>query len=494
VARLQDDSIEEGAQVQLIVALKDLVAPDNGLLRENQNAMAEHPSVLLVLTTALRRQSQNYAAKLHASCTLAQIAWNNKSTSEKIAGAPGLLEGMAHVLHLDGGAAQAQVYTVQEQCAIAMGNSAANSRKASETFASDRAILQGFSFLLEKKEERDGLQQGLQRVQETTLLAVKNIAATSQAAAHQIARHGSVLESIRSISMQRSGQIQSMAIGAINSVSRSRPACALLVDMGIVDDVLLPCLFDQVHDGAGGRAHDLRILTVTSALANTLANTNTLVNTNSLANTQAGGGYQWTMQAWLSKAQGKAAVANLVECLCLSLGDSRWEQVSFSPPSVITPLYNILLTCPSLACPILAECYIVKHLCLSLDLLMAQLPSDTRVLESLGMCVRMLNFLATHLGEGCMRVMRVQGVISQVQGIRFELIARASSLSLLEEETDVWRLDGLVAELEDLAVLLTLAPLALCMGTHKRIGENSSLYQLDRDVLSLIGRSAFLCD
>jgi len=394
------------------------------------------------------------------------------------------------VLHLDVGRAhRAHVYAVQQQCAIAIGNSAANSRKASETFASDTDILQGFSNLLQKQETREELELNVQRVRETSVLALKNMAATSQDAAHRIASVPEVLLSIKRIASEESGQVQNMAIGAINSFSRS-PACVpLLIDMGIVADVLIPTLFEEVPVGEGGRHDDLRILTVTSALANTTVNT------------PAGNMLQRVMQDWLSKEQGKTAVANLVKCLALSLQDSRWEQVSFSPSSVLTPLYNILRSCPLSSCSILVESDIVRHLCDSLDMLVAQVPRDKHALEPLVMCVRMLILLAAHVGEGCRRAMRILGITSQVQRIRLDLNARSHAWTPLQrKQADVERLDELselasaLGDLDHLVEILTLAPLALCMGMHQRIGKNSALYMLDRDVLGQIGMWAFVSE
>ncbi len=96
---------------------------------------------------------------------------------------------------------------------------------------------------------------------------MQNCGAASQEAAFRIAKHHNLLITIKAIAMAKdesSSSIRNMAIGAINSLSRSSRAVKLLNKACVVEDVLSPVLSERGE----GPQNQLLHLTVTSALAN----------------------------------------------------------------------------------------------------------------------------------------------------------------------------------------------------------------------------------
>ena len=47
------------------------------------------------------------------------------------------------------------------------------------------------------------------------------------------------------------------------------------------------------------------------------------------------------LQRWIMKEDGHQAVSNMVKCLGFALRGEQWNNVSFSPHSVVCPLYNL---------------------------------------------------------------------------------------------------------------------------------------------------------
>lgn len=53
------------------------------------------------------------------------------------------------------------------------------------------------------------------------------------------------------------------------------------------------------------------------------------------------------LQQWIVSEDGKQAVTNMVKCLGLALRGEQWNHVSFSPHSVVCPLYNLTRCFPA---------------------------------------------------------------------------------------------------------------------------------------------------
>jgi len=53
------------------------------------------------------------------------------------------------------------------------------------------------------------------------------------------------------------------------------------------------------------------------------------------------------LQRWIVSKDGRRAVANMVKCLGFALQGKQWNNVSFSPHSVVFPLFNLTRCFPA---------------------------------------------------------------------------------------------------------------------------------------------------
>jgi hypothetical protein len=130
----------------------------------------------------------------------------------------------------------------------------------------------------------------------------------SQEAASRIAKHRTLLATIKAIAASKeesSLSVRNMAIGAMNSLSRSERAVRLLNEARVVEDILRPVLTEKGQ----GAQHQLLQLTVTSALANLVAKSDR----------------QFMLETWITQRSGQRAVADLAKCLGLALDDCRYS-------------------------------------------------------------------------------------------------------------------------------------------------------------------------
>lgn len=90
-----------------------------------------------------------------------------------------------------------------------------------------------------------------------------------QDAAYSIVQHRQLLHIIKTLATGSIESIKSMAIGAINALSRSREAVPILEAADVVEDILLPIL--RQHEAAASRtaneAVQRHIMTATRLLA-----------------------------------------------------------------------------------------------------------------------------------------------------------------------------------------------------------------------------------
>ena len=112
------------------------------------------------------------------------------------------------------------------------------------------------------------------------------------------------------------------------------------------------------------------------------------------------------LQKWIVSRDGKQAVANVVKCLGLALRGELWNNVSFSPHSVVCPLYN-LTRCFSQSDLSLDESKVLSHI--------SQLMQESQLFshwqENMSVALKILENLANssssqHLMRGqCMHLL-----------------------------------------------------------------------------------------
>lgn len=102
-------------------------------------------------------------------------------------------------------------------------------------------------------------------MQETTVVALKNCAASSQEAAFLVAQSDEALTLLKDLALQDDhARLRDVAVGAINSISRSPRAVPRLKKMGFQTEVLCELLWAKDT----GTASDLRKLTLACAVVN----------------------------------------------------------------------------------------------------------------------------------------------------------------------------------------------------------------------------------
>ena len=207
--------------------------------------------------------------------------------------------------------------SVQEYAAITVGNCGANSEEGAKMIVRNQAVMQALISCMSNAHDV--------RMQETAVVALKNCAASSQEAALGISQSDQTMSLLKSFVLQTThARLRDVAVGAINSISRSPAAVPKLKTTGVHSAMLQEMLSVEDSRPSGGTS-DLRTLTAACAVINIEASQPEL----------------HLLQPWLKSAAGKRAIHNMVRCLGFALRGEQWKCVSFSPHSVICPLYNL---------------------------------------------------------------------------------------------------------------------------------------------------------
>jgi len=200
---------------------------------------------------------------------------------------PGSLDALAMVLDFD------PIYRnhrdAREYAAITIGNCGANSEEGAETIVRHAGMMKALISCL-----ANGLEV---RMQETTVVALKNCAASSQEAAYVIAQSDEALALFKDLALQDDhSRLRDVAVGAINSISRSPRAVPRLKKMGFQSEVLCELLWTKDNSAAS----DLRKLTLACAVVNIEASDPQKLPAE-------------VLQRWILSKDGKQAMANMVK-------------------------------------------------------------------------------------------------------------------------------------------------------------------------------------
>jgi len=136
---------------------------------------------------------------------------------------PGSLDALAMVLECDPilpGHRNARLYA-----GITIGNCGANSAEGAEIIVKHAGLMKALISCLAN---------GFDELQETTVVALKNCAASSQEAAYIVAHSNEALALIQGFVLHKNrSRLHDVAVGAINCISRSPRAVPRLRQMGL---------------------------------------------------------------------------------------------------------------------------------------------------------------------------------------------------------------------------------------------------------------------
>ena len=345
--------------------------------------------------------------------------------------------------------------SAQEYAAITVGNCGANSEEGAKMIVRNQAVMQALVSCMSNAHDV--------RMQETAVVALKNCAASSQEAALGISQSDQTMALLKSFVLQTTHErLRDVAVGAINSISRSPAAVPKLKTTGVHSAMLQEMLSVEDSRPSGGTS-DLRTLTAACAVINIEASQPEL----------------HLLQPWLKSAAGKRAIHNMVRCLGFALRGEQWKCVSFSPHSVICPLYN-LTRCFALDDLSIDGVKVVQYIVQ----LIRECQRFSRWKDNLSVSIKILDNLA--LSAAFQALVRGQ-CIQLMQSIASTNSTHTSFWfpphPSPEDQVCIQRIK---VQAQKMAKALLALPLAVCMGQHARLGQSSVLLAVDEAILQMV--------
>jgi len=277
--------------------------------------------------------------------------------------------------------------------------------------------------------------------QELSAMVINNCASFGEEACLRIVEHPCMLVALKHLARSGSCRTRCVTIGAMNCLSRCEGARESLMRVRIVEDMLLPAL-REAPVGAQDLQDRLAVRKMFALMA--------LLNL--------------TGRCDCEHVHDRAALASLVQMLESTLQDGCWAGQRFTTFSVLYPLCRMDLDRGNvrnelIACG-LAE-LLANYVCRRAS------GAEQADADELELALTIIEQIANDWGSHGR--LRQVGLVGGLQ----ELGTRIGGSCLRA------RVDALVQRLE-------LAPLAVCMGQHRRLGGESPIGQLDECVLTLI--------
>jgi hypothetical protein len=278
---------------------------------------------------------------------------------------------------------------------------------------------------------------------EDAALVVNNCAAFSEEVCMTIVRSPGMVASLKKLATSGSFGTKCVAVGAINCLSRCKEARLSLNNMRVVEDALVPVLNEQ---GAGDK-YEARKVRAAMAVANL------------------------TGRCDPEHVNDYEALPAMVKVLGYALEGRSWAGIHLSAYSVLYPLSHLAEQASNR--PLLIACGLVELLARSVERWVEGLRSDADDL-TLPLVLKISDLLAQDLGahERMRAAGMLHGLREVARGVRGETVQC------------MWRAEVLLER-------LLLAPLAVCMGQHSRVGAASPFFKLDEYVTAQIIEFAF---
>ncbi|KAJ1490189.1 armadillo-type protein [Baffinella frigidus] len=225
--------------------IRDLVIPSSPDARANQDAIGAQEGCLEGLVNLVTYGSdEGTFAACHA---LAQLAWSNARNSFRIPAIPSTLDALARAMRNEGGQE-----AVREYACITVGNCGANSVEGAKLIARHERLMLALTsaITLPSPPVAPGGAGPGSRMRETATLALKNCAASSDEAAFIIAEQKGVLSALKVMAKDSNfPRLRNVAIGAMNTLSRSARAIARLQEVWVEQEVPFPAAIQRPSSG-----------------------------------------------------------------------------------------------------------------------------------------------------------------------------------------------------------------------------------------------------
>jgi hypothetical protein len=283
-------------------------------------------------------------------------------------------------------------------------------------------------------------------LKEDALLVVNNCAAFCVDVCTAIVSCPGMLDALKALVQTNAAGVSSVAVGAINCLSRCEEVREVLLDVG-----MLETLIPVVKVAGVGDRHEAHVARATMAIANLT----------------------------MGKCEGvfdrdddrKVALGTTVKILSHSLKGENWAGIHFAPYSVIFPLCNLALTDENKE--MLLECGLAEQLS---TLIKEWRGVGHQSEQTLELAVQIAQSLSgSQESQRCMRSAGMMAALDDVaagkhtQNVRVQLQAA------------------------HIVKKMTEGHLAFFMGHQNRLGENSPLFQLDDLTMSKIAHMVFGC-
>ena len=276
--------------------------------------------------------------------------------------------------------------------------------------------------------------------QELSAMVINNCASFGEEeACLRIVEHPCMLVALKHLARSGSCRTRCVTIGAMNCLSRCDGARESLMRVRIVEDMLLPAL-REAPVGAQDLEDRLAVRKMFALMA--------LLNL--------------TGRCDYEHVHDRAALASLVQVLESTLQDGCWAGQRFSAFSILYSFGRLALNRGNVRNELIA-CGLPQLLVR----FVSSWASGTEQVDELALALTILDQITNDWGSHG-RLWQV-GLVGELQ----ELAKRMEGSCLGA------RVDALVRRLE-------LAPLAVCMGQHRRLGGESPIGLLDEYVLTLI--------
>lgn len=360
------------AAAEVLFSHSHVSHPDFANNKERMRAMGAIPPL------CDRLRSASWPVKYHACSALSELAFCNKSNCMAIATTAGALEALVDIL-------RSNVINIHEDAALVINNCAAFSEEVCNNIVQSPGLI---------------------------------------AALKKLATSGSL------------GAPSSVAVGALNCLSRCRHAKQGLIDMRVVQDALLPVL----REVGSGDKYEARRVRAAMAVAN--------------------------LTGRCEEDEKYFPMPDMVKVLGYALEGRSWAGIHLSSYSVLYPLSHLAEQLENRQQ--LIDCGLVDLLALSIDRWVTGIVSDADELTLplvLKICGHFAQEWENH--EQLRKAGLVGGLRQVSKGVRGEAPAVVAMANALLER-------------------LLLAPLVVCMGQHSRVGVESPFFRLDEYVVALI--------
>jgi hypothetical protein len=282
------------------------------------------------------------------------------------------------------------------------------------------------------------LLSNVMNMREDAALVINNCAAFSEEVCMPIVQSKGMIAALKKLATSGSFDAKCVAVGALNCLSRCKEARPILVEMRVVEDALVPVLREE---GAGDK-HEARKVRASMVIANL------------------------TGRCDAEHVQDYEALPAMVMVLGYALDGRSWAGIHLSAYSVLYPLSHLSQEPGNR--PHLMDSGIVGLLARSLDRWSAGARANADEL-TLPLVLSISEQLCQNW-DNHVRIRQsglVRGLREVARGFRGEAAECVQMAQMLLQR-------------------LLLAPIAVCMGQHSRLGINSPFFRLDEYITALI--------